>query len=812
MAGDQRGEDMMCSSGILGARPMWTLLASFLIAASATLPQTLAAQQVETAALEGRVRDARGGAIAGAIVSVSTGGGRRIAASETSSLGQYRTGGIAPGTYRVIVRRISYRPDTSQVTLTEGQDVTLDITLEGAPLTLEPIQVRVNAEQAIERVRFVEIAGATRRTLTGPDMKRVPGLVEPDPIRAVEVLPGVVSTSDVTAAFNVRGGSADQNLILLDGAPIFNPFHLGGIFSVFNSDIMERAELLSGGFPAQHGGRVSSVLTVESDAGDGEFHGDIGVSLLASRVSLGGGVPNAVANTIGFQSVRWRVSGRRSYLDQLSSRLPYHLIDGQGVLEAWTSGGSRLQITAYSGRDIVRPDPDLFRDDSTDSGTNLDWTLGNDVVGARWTAPKADGGFLEVRSSYSRFKNRLDILSEDAGFDFVWGSRIESYRGGIDFEEHIGENWTLRTGVGTERLAYENFQDVNNAAYDGSNGSGWLHGGYLQANWADHGWLVEVGARLDHWRPRNGEAEWEPAPRIAVKRFFGDRTTAIKLAAGRYTQFLHSLRDEQLPIGIDNWLVTGEQAPVVVSDQVQLGFEQYIGSNWFASVEGYLRHFDGLTTLNNGFNPNDAADYLLRGDGTSYGADFFLRKTGEGVTGWIAASWLKADRTFPDILSGLDPAPDVTSPAIFDRRLDIDLVLRYETIWGVESGLRLNYGTGMPYTEPVGQYGLYDARAYADGRLEAWTWDDNGELKYNHGVILGPRSGARYPSYSRLDVSFRKTYEKSWGNITTHLDILNVLNKRNPLFYMHDFDESPPTRSGISMFPIMPTFGVEISF
>ncbi|MFC1640139.1 carboxypeptidase regulatory-like domain-containing protein, partial [Gemmatimonadota bacterium] len=619
---------MTCKSGMSGARPMWGFLVSFLVAASATLPHTLVGQQVEAAALEGRVRDVAGGAIAGAIVQVSTEDGRRIGASETSPLGQYQIAGLAAGTYRVYVRRISYRPDTSQVTLTPGQTVTLDIALGAAPIALEAITVRVNVEQSRERVRFEEIAGATRRTLTGPDMKRVPGLVEPDPIRAVEVLPGVVSTSDVTAAFNVRGGSADQNLILLDGAPIFNPFHLGGIFSVFNSDIMERAELLSGGFPAEYGGRVSSVLTVESDAGDGDFHGDIGISLLASRLALGGGVPNGLSKTIGFESVRWRVSGRRSYLDQFSSQLPYHLIDGQGVLEAWTSGGSRLQITAYSGRDVVRPEPDLFREDSTDSGTNVDWTLGNDVFGARWTAPKADGGFVEVRSSFSRFKNTLDASSEDAGFDFIWGSRIESYRGGIDIEEHLGQSWTLRTGVGTERLAYDNFQDVNNARYDGSNGNGWLHGGYLQANWADHGWLVEFGARLDHWRPRNGEAKWEPAPRIAVKRFIGDDNAAIKLAAGRYTQFLHSLRDEVLPIGIDNWVLTGEQAPVVMSDQVQLGYEQYLGSNWFASLEGYLRRFDGLTTLNNGFNPNDAGDYLLRGDGTSYGADFFLRKTG----------------------------------------------------------------------------------------------------------------------------------------------------------------------------------------
>ena len=242
--------------------------------------------------------------------------------------------------------------------------------------------------------------------------------------------------------------------------------------------------------------------------------------------------------------------------------------------------------------------------------------------------------------------------------------------------------------------------------------------------------------------------------RIALKRFLGDRNAAIKVAVGSYTQFLHSLRDEQLPIGIDTWVLTGESAPAVRSNQVQLGYERYFRSNWFASIEGYLRRFDGLTTLNYGDDPNDTSDDLLQGDGTSYGADLFLRKTGEGPTGWIAISWLKADRTFPNNLSGLVPAPLVTAPAIYDRRLDIELVLKLEMPWGIESGLRWNFGTGMPYTRPIGQYGLYYPRGTADGRLEALTYtdEDNGELKYEYGVVLGPQSGERYPLYSRLDL------------------------------------------------------------
>ena len=217
-------------------------------AAIATLPNDLAGQQVSTASLEGRVRDQGGGAIAGAVVQLRRSDAPGVIARESNAMGHYRIEGIPAGSYEVSVRRLGYHQDSLEVVLVEARTVTLDFTLAAVPVTLEGIQVRVDVEQSRERARFEELAGATRRELAVAEMKLVPGMGEADPIRAVEVLPGVVSTSDFTAAFNVRGGSADQNLILLDGLQIFNPFHLGGFFSVFNADMVERAELLSGGF------------------------------------------------------------------------------------------------------------------------------------------------------------------------------------------------------------------------------------------------------------------------------------------------------------------------------------------------------------------------------------------------------------------------------------------------------------------------------------------------------------------------------------------------------------------------------------
>jgi hypothetical protein len=797
----------------VGLRWMRRRFAMFVLVGVASVPGALAGQDIATASFDGRVRDQGGGAVAGAVIQLRRRDESRLTSRETSALGSFRFEGLLAGTYDVFVRRLGFRQDSLEVVLAEGQTSSLDFILTPVPVALEGIQVRVDVERSRERARFEELAGATRRELAVAELKLVPGVGEADPIRAVEVLPGVISTSDFTAAFNVRGGSADQNLILLDGLQIFNPFHMGGFFSVFNADMVERAELLSGGFPAEYGGRVSSVLAVESEAGDGDFQIDGGASLLASRIAVGWRIPERVSNALGFQSMRWRVSGRRSYFDVLAKEFPYRLVDGQGVFEAWTRGGSRLQVTAYSGRDILdlneaTLNSNTSSEDSLEIPLEIDWKWGNDAIGARWTTPKADGGFVEARVSFSRFDNLLSFPEEDV----TYGTSIDAFRSGIDLEEHLGRRWTIRTGVGTEHLGYDNLLEVNNAQFQDVGGRGWLHSGYLQTNWENGNWLFEVGARLDHWRPTTGEALWEPAPRLAVKRFLGDRNAAIKLAAGRYTQFLHSLRDEELPIGIDTWVLSGEQAPSVVSNQVQLGYERYFGQNWFASIEGYARRFEGITVVNSGEDPNDITDDLLEGTGTSFGADLFLRRTGEGITGWISLSFLKANRTFPDYLSGLVPAPQLSTPPIYDRRLDIDVVLRYELRWGIQSGLRWNLGTGLPYTRPIGKYALYYPRGTEDGRLDASTFTEDDELKYSYGVVLGPRSGERYPVYTRLDLSFRKTYEKSWGRITPHLDLLNAYNKRNPLFYFFNFENTPPTRSGVSMFPILPTIGVEVSF
>jgi hypothetical protein len=292
-----------------------------------------------------------------------------------------------------------------------------------------------------------------------------------------------------------------------------------------------------------------------------------------------------------------------------------------------------------------------------------------------------------------------------------------------------------------------------------------------------------------------------------VKRFL-TADHAIHLAAGRYAQFLHSVRDEELPLGLDVWILSGQRAPHVVSDQAQLGLEGYFFGEWFAGIEAYVRNFTGVTTFNPADDPNDPTDDLLAGTGLSYGVDFHIRREDGLIRPMLAVSWLRATREFDDMLAGTVPTPRLRYSPIFDRRLNISFVLQATLPRDIEAGVRWSLGTGLPYTRPVAAYVFYEY----DLVEGSWRWRGAEGDTASSAIVLGHRSAQRYPAYHRLDAGARRTYRKRWGSITPHLDIVNVYDRRNVLFYFYQYDRIPPVRSGVSMFPFLPTLGVEVRF
>jgi hypothetical protein len=690
---------------------------------------------------------------------------------------------LRAGRYLVTAQHLGYAPAAAEAVVRAG--VTTQTLLATRITALDVPGVIVEAER--RRGRFEHTVGTTVLDLTSRDLRLLPALGEPDVLRAVEVLPGVVSTSDFSSSFNVRGGAADQNLILLDGLPLYNPFHLGGLFSVFNSDMIAGAELLAGGFPARYGGRVSSVLAVTSDAGESGPAVQAGVSVLASRVAVGADLPPALLPG-QLETGRARVSFRRSYFDQLLQPFfdfPYHLRDAQLYAEAWTAGGGRLTVSGYTGRDQL----DLAGVDSFP--LKVRWGWGNDVLGAAWVAPLG-AGLLEVRAGHTRFATAISF--PEFG-DTEFRSRITQSLLRVEALLPAG-TVQFDAGAAVDRLLYDNLAESGGTVFGRGHDVGWLIGAYGHAEWSPGAWRVQAGVRADGWLPGAGGPLASVQPRLAMKYFLSDNL-AVKGAAGRYAQFMHSLRDEELPLGIDIWVLSGERAPVVVSDQAQIGMEGFFGS-WFAGLELFHRQFDGVTATNTAEDPNDPLDDLLRGTGRSWGADLQLRRDRGRLRPMLAISWLRATRAFPSV--------PLSYPPIFDRRLDIDLVLQAELPAAIEMGARWNYGSSLPYTRPLGAYVYYDY-SLLDGARRTPDTD-----KEDSAVVLGARNAERYPAYHRLDLSVRRTFDRSWGTLTPFLDVLNVYDRRNVLFYFYQYDRDPPTRAGLSMFPVLPTAGLEVRF
>jgi len=769
--------------------------------------------------IEGRVWSEDGVAVEGAVVWVfPVADSADVRSDETDPLGHFSFRDLSPGVQIVAVARIGFAEQRERVEVRDSGHLEMEIVLVYEAIELPNMEVRASRSRA--RARFEGTAGTTVQEMGRAALKAIPGVAESDPLRAVGTLPGVTTVSDFAAAFNVRGGSADQNLVLLDDVPIFNPFHSLGLFSVFSTDMVRRTVLRSGGFPAEYGGRASSVLLVESDLGDGKFGVDAGVTLLTARISVAGGLPEDAREKFGLASVRWRIGARRSHADALtrpflSAPFPYYFQDRQAGVEVWTKGGSRLRLTTYSGRDVANL-TDIERLDERNPEVlpdhDVKWRWGNRAIGIAWTRPRSGGGALDIHGSYSRFEGDFNLSEFEAP---LLRTAIHNTTLGADLEHRLGSRIRWKSGLLARYVDYSGESSGKPSTLlptDASSGAGTAL--YTQVDWTpSRRWLVEGGLRADLWES-GGSGTRAVSPRVAVKRFFRDGRWAVHASSGRYVQFLQSVRDESLPIAIDPWVLTGgaggARVPPVVSRQVQGGVEGFLSDDdeWFASAEAYGRRYEGLAARNWGEDPRNRDDDVLIGAGRSFGADFVLRRNRGSTTGWVSLSLLKATRRFPESGSGPGAGTMTEYPADFDRRLEVDLVIQRRIPWDVDAGLRWSFGTGLPHTRLV---------PYQVPRQQIIDLGLGGGEE--DVVWLGPKNGERYPVRHRLDISLRKVVRKRWGLITPYLNLINVYNRKNVVQYIYDRHyttfvntNSVRGRRGLALVPFLPTFGVEVSF
>ncbi|MFT5089592.1 MAG: outer membrane receptor protein involved in Fe transport [Planctomycetota bacterium] len=695
--------------------------------------------------------------------------------------GYYAIAGVPPGRYELVVSIVGYAPFSKDVEVAD-EDLVLDVRLGEQAIAVEA--TLVEAER--EKVENYDISPG-RTTLQVRELKAAPAAIEADPIRTIQTLPGVAALSDFSVGLYVRGGTPDQNLILLDGTDVYNASHLFGLFSTFPADAAKSTELLRGGYPAKYGGRLSSVLNVITDEGNKEeFEGTGGLSLMASRLTLQGPVAKG----------SWLVSARRTHLDPLlavakdaldAKALGYNFYDLQGKMHQILSHRDQLTLAAYMGQDDL-----LYRFDEL--GFGLKW--GNRTISSKWTHLFDNNLFGNLLFTGSRFKAETNFDSEDV--ELLEFNRLTDLSVKGDLSYFASEHHTVEVGFNVKRqsVQYEfgekerNWFNIDVEAYHSAI--------YAQDNWVITPLLtLQPGLRFNHFD--NGDyTGW--SPRLAV-RYQLDDDTHLKAAVGRYHQYIFRLAREFQGISLlsNIWALADSTADPSQSTHYIAGIEtRIIGLD--LDVEGYYKDYDGLYELNYDEQDSDKiGDILRRGIGRAYGLDVLLRKRSGRHTGWLSVSTGLSERKIDNLNEDENDRAQFFNSK-FDRGVTIDLIhsWAFRKKWTLNS--RIGYASGQPYTQVLGRGEVELPSGYR------WTFNE-----------IGPLNGVRLPSYQRIDLALQRQFVfRSW-DMKAYLQIINVLNHKNVFNYFWDLEgdpakRKPAKRRDIQMLPLLPSFGIDFNF
>jgi hypothetical protein len=749
------------------------------------------------------VPDSTGG-VAGVVIAASTGEGvaraqvsvgRGGAGAVTDDAGRFAIAGVRAGAVTLSVRALGYTGATENVVVVAGRTVEVTIAIFPLPVSLDP--VRTVARNAA-RERFEEGTSGSVITLGRGISNKLPAIGEVDLMRTLQLLPGVLARSDFTAGYNVRGGESDQNLVLLDGIPVYNPFHFGGLFGTFLDPTIESIELHLGGFPASYGGRLSSVLDVESaeDERPG-VHGSVGVSLLASTVALSGALPD--------RGTSWSIAGRRTYADLLASLfsdqvLPYHFQDAQLHVAQRLPRGGRLALTAYAGIDDIDGNFARLGDSTAASGGDFAFDWGNRVAGLTFTIPLGGRRDSAEAVPSAELTQRVSISS--------FGTDLDLGSGSINFlnrvtETRVSGSLALPLRTHTPEVGYE--VSWHRVAYDVSSDEAAVELFELRQAPTALSFYVE-----DRWDPREdlrlrfgargervaGQGWVGISPRISAT-WFPIPDFSISLAGGRFTQWMHGLRNEDIPVRIfDFWVASDAGIDVSVAHHLTLGLERWLPSSRVVRVEGFVKRYDRLLEPNPADDPEIRGDEFIPADGLSYGVDVLLRQLEGGpVSGWIAYSYgvNKRERMGEHYF----PAQD--------RRHNVNAVATWSLSSRTTLAARFGFGTGLPYTDIVGQI----VRRSFDPATNTWTVSNAIQTRE---AVGGRRNASRYPTFQRLDLMISRRYARGRTTITPYLQVVNAYNRRNVFIYTFDYTANPPEREATSQFPFLPSIGVTVEF
>ncbi|MDA0732254.1 MAG: TonB-dependent receptor [Bacteroidetes bacterium] len=720
---------------------------------------------------------------------------------------------LPEGKHNIIVTYIGYTPQRFEIDL--SMNIKMDINLIAGTKLKEAVVSAESLNKIEEQVQM------SKMEIPIDQVKRLPAIGgEVDLLKVLQLLPGVQSGGEGTSGLYVRGGSPDQNLMLLDGVPLYSVNHLFGFFSVFNADAVKNMSITKGGFPARFGGRLSSILEIYMKDGHmKEYHADATVSIIASKLTVEGPIVEDKAS--------FMLSARRTYLDllikplisQANSNNPdvttdprYYFYDLNGKLNWRIGPKDRLYLSAFKGEDdfgIASAENYGINSSTLDFG--LDWK--NEIQALRWNrewSPRLFSNTTLTRSLYN-FNTGIEITeqSEDTlSMAALYNSGIEDFSGRIDFDfapnaRHyikFGANWTNHTFSPGATSLELNFGDT--PALDTLLGPADIKSDEAFLYVEDEFELSErlklnLGVHASILMVQDTSYN-SIQPRAALNyRLPGGY--AFKASFARMAQYVNLLTNEGLGLPTDLWVPSTARIRPQQSWQVAMGVAKTFG-DIEVSLEGYYKGMEGLLSYKEGASflfslDTDWEDQVTQGIGNAYGTELLVQKKYGRTTGWIGYTLSWSNRKFDDINSGN------WYPYTYDRRHDMSFVVTHDFTDKWTGSAVWLYGTGRALT-------------LSESSFSAYIPDGTGEGIYTFSAeVPSEKNAFRMSPYHRLDLSLTRT--KFLENGTRHLifSVYNAYNNLNPFFAQTDEDDNGnPVIREYGIFPIIPSVAWRFSF
>jgi CarboxypepD_reg-like domain/TonB-dependent Receptor Plug Domain len=712
--------------------------------------------------------------------------------ANTDVNGFFTISSVPPGSYNLVVTSLGFQKFTTAVVLKGSQIEFQNIYLEDDANELTEVVISGKKEKAQNTIQIstVSVSKAEIRALPAAGG-------EPDIAQYLTVLPGVVFTGDQGGQLYIRGGSPIQNKIMLDGMTIYNPFHSIGFFSVFETELIRNVDVLTGGFGAEHGNRISAIVDVKTREGNRKkFGGLVSASPFQVKGVFEG--PIVKLKSDDGSSISLIVAGKKGLISNTSKALygyvndsvgiPFDYQDLYGKLSLMSGNGSKFNLFGFNYDDGVKYPATSFG--WTSSGAGADFTL----------IPANSNTIISGVFTYSGYNSKIDESDRRPRTSSVGG-----LFGNINFTS-FGRNSEIKYGMEingfTTDFKFVNFKGLEIQQRDNTTETA----AFIKYRQKIGNLVIEPSFRLQYY---NTLAETSPEPRIGMKYNLNDKTR-LKAAGGLYSQNLLTTVNDRDIVNLFVGFLSGTDASVADFDgnpntftksRLQKawhavgGIERDITDNIEINVEGYFKDFTQLIALNRNKTRNDEPDFKKE-TGEAYGLDFLLKYNARAWYFWGAYSYALVNR-----FDGQQ-----TYPPVFDRRHNMNLLATYQAgkkkRW--ELGARLNFGTGFPFTLTQG---FNNQITFDDGintDIYGGNTDDAGDI----GIIYASeRNSGRLPTLHRLDISAKRSF--SFGKYTKlelNASCTNVYNREN-IFY---FDRVKYER--VNQLPILPSMSATLEF